>query len=122
MRSLIIIRGVSGLVALLGLFVAGSLYIAPATFIPATDFTQSQVAFLAHMWAARQLAIAGVLGFGALMNHRGMLLAGLVLYCVMNMQDAIIGAVHHDSGLMIGALFFGVLAGVLAWRVTKMRM
>lgn len=114
-----ILRIISGLIAALGTFVALSLYISPATFIPNTNFTVLEVSFLAQMWAARQLAIAGVLGFGAMKNHRGFLLSGLVLYCVMNIQDACIGFMHHDSGLMLGAAFFGVLTGVMAWKLAR---
>lgn len=48
-----------------------------------------------------------------------MLHIALVAYCVMNIQDAIIGVWRADASLVIGATFFAALTGYLALRVRK---
>lgn len=108
---------VSFLIALLGLFVGGSLYVSPQTFIPNADFSSAGAHFLAQMWGARQVAIAGMLGFGVLRRSRAVIQTVLTLYAVMNVQDAAIGIAQADSGLALGAAFFGSLAAWMAWRL-----
>jgi len=110
---------VCGLICLLGLFVGGSLYVSPGTFIPNVDFSSKGVQFLANMWAARQIAIAGIIGFSLLRKSVSMLRISLGAYVVMNVQDALIGVCGKDPGLAIGATFFGVLAGFMCFRLGR---
>jgi hypothetical protein len=101
---------VSFLIALLALFVGCSLYLSPATFIEGIDFSSPNIKFLANMWAARQIAIGGVIAFSVLKKSSQMLMISLSAYCLMNIQDAIIGILKSDSGLAIGASFFCLLS------------
>lgn len=113
------IRVVSFLIALLGVFVACSLYLAPAPFLPGVDLAAEGALFLVAMWAARQLAIALALGFAAWRGSPVMLAIVLGIYCLMNIQDALIGVWRGDTGLLIGAAFFTVLSGsmvAMLWR------
>lgn len=48
---------VCSLIARMGLFVGGSLFVSPGTFIPNTDFANKSVRFLALMWATRSVVI-----------------------------------------------------------------
>ena len=102
---------ISGLLTLLGLFVGGSLYLSPGTFIPDIDFSSADIKYLSNMWAARQIAIAAVIGYSLVRQSLPMLKISLVAYCLMNLQDAIIGVTKPDNGLIIGAsVVFGLSA------------
>ncbi|MCB0279411.1 MAG: hypothetical protein KDD94_07915 [Calditrichaeota bacterium] len=103
------------LIALLSVVVAFSLYFSPATFIENIDFSDPEIQYLANMWAARQFAIAFAIIFAVLKQHSAMLRVGLLVYVVMNVLDALIGYSRGDSGLMIGASIFGLLAAIMIW-------
>jgi hypothetical protein len=107
------IRIVSSLIALLGLFVGISLYVSPGTFIPDIDFSRPEASYLTQMWAARQIAIAGIIVFSLIKRSSAMLSVSLLAYCMMNLQDLIIGISKADYGLAGGASFFFVLPAVM---------
>lgn len=107
-------------IALLALFVGCSLYLSPATFIPGIDFSSPNIKFLANMWAARQIAIGGIIVFSAFKKSKQMLMISLAAYCLMNVQDAIIGIFKNDSGLAIGASFFCLLSASMILGLRKL--
>lgn len=98
---------------LLALSVGVSLYIIPGQFLPGLDLASSEVRFAINMWAARQVALGGVIVFASFVRKCGMLTGALSVYGVMNIQDAAIGAVKGDAGLVFGAVFFGAVAAFL---------
>ncbi len=110
---------VSALIAALALFVGGSLYVSPATFIPDTDFSQPQIQFLTRMWAARQVAIASAILFSLYRRSSPMLLVSLGAYCLMNLQDIWIGLSLSDGGLVVGAGFFATLSGTMVFVLAR---
>lgn len=110
---------VCGFICLLGLFVDGSLYIAPATFIPGVDFSSPEVKTLTDMWAARQIAIAFIIGFSLLRKSLAMLQVSLVAYFLMTFQDIFIGVAHSDFGLMAGTGFFCAVSVLLLWNLAR---
>jgi hypothetical protein len=114
---------VSGLIATLGAFVGCSLYLSPGTFIPGIDFSAPGIAYLAHMWAARQFAIAAIIAYALLRRSAPMLKISLIAYNLMNIQDAGIGIARGDSGLTIGAtvafLFSAAMIAALSMRAGK---
>lgn len=107
------IRIVSGLIALLGIFVGISLYLSPGTFMPEIDFTATGIHYLAQMWGARQIAIAGIIVFSVMRNSAPMLIVSLLAYCIMNLQDILIGFLRQDYGLAGGASFFFLLPALM---------
>ncbi len=108
-----------GFICLLGLFVGGSLYIAPATFIPGVDFSSSAVKTLTDMWAARQVAIAAIIGFSLLRKSVAMLQVSLVAYFLMTLQDIFIGVARSDVGLIAGSAFFCAVSVLLLWNLAR---
>jgi hypothetical protein len=110
---------VSLLISALGLFVAGALYLNPEAFIKDVDLSSQGTRFLANMWAARQSSLAFIVGSATIKKAAPMLHIALVAYCLMNIQDAIIGARRGDTSLVIGATFFSVLTGYMALRVRR---
>ena len=107
----------TGAISLLGIIVGISLYLSPGSSLPDVDFTANGVTLLTDMWAARQIAIASIMGYGVIRRRAAIMQAGLAIYCVMNIQDAAIGFLHQDMGLGIGATFFMALTGFLAFRL-----
>lgn len=107
------IRIVSGLIALLGMFVGISLYLSPEAFMPEIDFRATGINYLAKMWAARQIAIAGIIAFSVLRGSGPMLQVSLLAYSLMNLQDIFIGLSKQDYGLAGGASFFFLLPVVM---------
>jgi len=110
---------VSILISLLGLFVGSSLYFSPGAFIREVDFSAEGVKFLSNMWAARQIAIAGTIGYCLVRKSRRMLKIALIAYWLMNLQDILIGISHSDIGLTIGASVFCLLSMVMISALTR---
>ena len=110
---------VTGLIAALGLFVGSSLYLSPGTFIPGIDFSANGADYLARMWGARQIAIAGIIAYSLARQSPPMLRVSLIAYCLMNIQDAGIGLFKGDNGLLIGASAFSVLSGVIVFVLSR---
>lgn len=110
---------VSALIAALGLFVGLSLYYSPGTFIENVDFSSQWTRYLTNMWAARQIAIVAIIGYSLFRRSHVMLKVSLIAYCLMNIQDALIGVSLSDSGLMIGATIACVLSGSMIWVLSK---
>ena len=110
---------ISGFISLLGLFVGCSLYISPATFIPNIDFSSADIKYLTNMWAARQIAIAGIIGYSLFRQSVSMLKISLIAYSIMNVQDIFIGVSKSDNGLIIGATVACVLASTIVFILSK---
>jgi hypothetical protein len=107
------------LISALGLLVATSLYLHPSAFIKDVDFSSKGTRFLANMWAARQSSLAFIVGSATLKQAAPMLHIALVAYCIMNIQDAVIGISRGDNSLIIGATFFSIVTGYMALRVRR---
>jgi hypothetical protein len=110
---------VSSLIALMGLFVGGSLYVAPGAFVKGIDFSSQRMLFLPQMWAARQIAIALIIGYSALKQSRPMLTVALAAYCLMTLQDVFIGLGQHDNGVVIGSGVACVLAATMIFMLSR---
>ena len=105
------VSALSIMVSILGLFVGCSLYFSPATFVKGIDFSAEGVLFLPHMWAARQMAVALIIGYSVFKQSAPMLKVSLIAYWLTIFQDIIIGASHGNGTLIIGLLFFCFLSG-----------
>jgi len=110
---------VSGIISLMGLFVGASLYLSPGTFIENVDFSLIGSRYLANMWAARQIAIAFIIGFSLLRKSADWLRLSLIAYCLMNVQDVGIGIWLGDMGLTTGASISTLLSGSMVLVLSK---
>ena len=115
------ITAVSALITLVGLFVGISLYVSPAAFIKNIDFSTTQILLLPHMWAARQIAIAIIIGYSVFRQSVPMLAISLAAYCLMTFQDIFIGVSQKDSGLIIGSSVFCLLSASMILVLSKKR-
>ena len=110
---------VSGIISLMGLFVGASLYLSPGTFIENVDFSLIGSRYLSNMWAARQIAIAFIIGFSLLRKSADWLRLSLIAYCLMNVQDVGIGIWLGDMGLTTGASISTLLSGSMVLVLSK---
>lgn len=97
-------------ISLLGLFVGASLYISPSTFLKNIDLSAVGILYPIQMWAARQIAIATIIGYSALKKSTPILKISLLAYALMTGQDVFIGISRGDNGLVLGSLFFCLLS------------
>jgi hypothetical protein len=110
---------VSALIALMGLFVGGSLYFAPGAFVKGIDFSSQRILLLPQMWAARQIAIALIIGYSTLRQSIPMLTIALAAYCMMTLQDVFIGLGQRDSGVIIGSAVGCVLSASMIFLMNR---
>ena len=110
---------VGSVIAALGLFVGCSLYVSPGTFIPGINFSDPGPAYLAHMWGARQVAIAAVIAYALFRRSSPMLRIALLAYCIMNVQDAGIGLAKGDMPLLCGASIVMILSGFMIFVLSR---
>jgi hypothetical protein len=110
---------VSALIALLGLFVGGSLYFAPGAFVKGIDFSSQRILLLPQMWAARQIAIALIIGYSTVRQSVPMLTIALAAYCLMTFQDVFIGLGQTDSGVIIGSGVGCVLSASMIYVLSR---
>ena len=89
--------------------------------MPQINFAANGADYLSQMWAARQVAIAGLMAWSCIRGSAKGIQTTLAIYCVMNIQDAIIGARIGDTSLVVGATFFTLLTGFMAWRLRESR-
>jgi len=109
------------LITLLGLFVGGSLYYSPGASITGVDFSTKEVLLLAHMWAARQVAIALIIGYAVFRQSAPMLKISLIAYCLMTFQDVFIGVAQKDGALIGGSALFSILSAAMIYALGKKR-
>ena len=105
--------------SLLGFFISIALYVSPQTFLTTIDFHARGAWYLLHMFASRELAIALGMGYAAWKKSASMLKIVLIVYVIMNIQDAFIGFFVNDLGLLIGAFVVGAIAASMAYCLSK---
>lgn len=115
------IRITSAAFCWLGLFVGGSLYISPGKFITDIDFAAPGPHYLVLMWAARQVAVACIIGYAVIRSSVPMLQVALIAYGLMNAQDVGIGIWRNDVPLIIGATFFTLLSASMVAALHKQK-
>ena len=71
------------------------------------------------MWAARQIAIAVIIAYSLFKQSASMLKIALAAYCLMNLQDVLIGIFHSDAGLAVGAAVFCTLSALMIFTLNK---
>ena len=96
-----------------------SLYVSPSTFIGDIDFSTPGTKYLTNMWAARQIAIAAIIGYSLWRRSVSMLKISLIAYCLMNFQDILIGVSRGDAGLIIGASVFFALPALMIFVLSQ---
>jgi hypothetical protein len=112
---------VSGIFALLELFVSLALIFSPESVLEEVDLRAKGVGYLFSMWAARQFALGFILGFAALKKSIPMLTIAYIFLLVMFVGDCIIGISQKDNSLIISAIVMCIISAAMIYAINRRR-
>lgn len=110
---------VSGLFALMELFVSLSLCFSPQSVVHNVDLSVKGVDYLIYMWAARQFALGFIFGFATLKKSIPMLTISYVFFLVMFVGDLFIGILQKENSLIIAAIVMCVISSAMIFAINK---
>ncbi len=100
---------VSGLFALLELWVSFELCFSPQSVVHTVDLNTKGVDYLIYMWAARQFALGFIFVFATFKKSIPMLTIVYIFFLVMFVGDFFVGILQKENSLIIAAL---VMCGI----------
>ena len=110
---------VSGLFALLELFVSLSLFISPQSVLETVDLNAKGVDYLIRMWAVRQFALGFIFGFATFKKSIPMLTTAYVFFLVMFVGDFFIGISQKENSLIISAVVMCIISSAMIFAINK---
>ena len=110
---------VSGLFALLELFVSLSLFISPQSVLETVDLNAKGVDYLIRMWAVRQFALGFIFGFATFKKSIPMLTTAYVFFLVMFVGDFFIGISQKENSLIISAVIMCIISSAMIFAINK---
>lgn len=110
---------VSGLFALLELFVSLSLFISPQSILETVDLNAKGVDYLIRMWAVRQFALGFIFGFATFKKSIPMLTTAYVFFLVMFVGDFFIGISQKENSLIISAVVMCIISSAMIFAINK---
>ncbi len=110
---------VSGLFALLELFVSISLCFSPQSVLETVDLNAKGVDYLIYIWATRQFALGFILGFATVKKSVPMLTIAYIFLLVMFVGDFFIGVFQKNNSLIIVALIMCIISSALIFTINK---
>lgn len=105
----------SGFIALNVLVLALTLYFDPSIFFSRMHFDSDSMLMLSQRFAAVLLALGISIFIALFMQSVSMLKITMASYCIITLQDAVIGFAYDDTGLMIRSFIFCVLAAFIVF-------
>ena len=110
---------VSGLFALLELFVSLSLFISPQSVLETVDLNAKGVDYLIRMWAVRQFALGFIFGFATFKKSIPMLTTAYVFFLVMFVGDFFIGISQKENSLIISDVVMCIISSAMIFAINK---
>lgn len=105
-----------------GIIVFGvSLYVDPSVFLENMEFDSDNIRFIAHRWAGSLVAIGIAMLIALVSQSISMLKITMAVFCIMNLQDTIIGFSYDDNTLMVRSFLSCVLAAFLVFILNGMK-
>ncbi|MBU3676271.1 MAG: hypothetical protein FGM54_03690 [Chitinophagaceae bacterium] len=98
-----------------------SLYVDPSIFLDKIEFEGDSIKFIAHRWAGALMAIGISMLIALLSQSISMLKITMAVFCLMNLQDTIIGFAYDDNTLMVRSFLSCVLAAFLVFILNGMK-
>jgi hypothetical protein len=105
----------SGFLALNVLVLALTLYFNPSIFFNSMHFDSDSMLMLSQRFAAVLLALGISIFIALFMQSISMLKITMASYCIITLQDTVIGFAYDDTGLMIRSFIFCVLAAFIVF-------
>ena len=113
---------VSGLFALLELWVSVLLCISPEEVVHTVDLSAKGVDYIIYMWAARQFALGFIFAFASFKRSVPMLTIAYVFFLVMFVGDFFIGILQKENSLIISAVIMCIISSALIVVINKKRL
>jgi hypothetical protein len=110
---------ISGLFALLELWVSASLCFSPQSVLETVDLSAKGVDYIIFMWAARQFALGFIFGFATLKKSIPMLTIAYIFFLVMFVGDFFIGILQRENSLIISAVVMCIISSALLFAINK---
>lgn len=92
-----------------------SLYVNPAIFFNNMNFESDSMLILSQRLAAVLLALGISIIVALVMQSVSMLKLSMATYCIVTLQDTVLGFAHDDTGLMVRSFIFCVLAAFIVF-------
>ena len=92
-----------------------SLYVNPAIFFNNMNFESDSMLILSQRLAAVLLALGISIIVALVMQSVSMLKLSMAAYCIVTLQDTVLGFAHDDTGLMVRSFIFCVLAAFIVF-------
>jgi hypothetical protein len=110
---------VSGVFALLELWVSVSLCFSPQSVLETVDLNAKGVDYVIYMWASRQFALGFIFGFATLKKSIPMLTIAYIFFLVMFVGDFVIGMLQKENSLIIAALVMCIISLALLFAINR---
>lgn len=110
---------VSGLFALMELFVSISLYVSPQSVLESVDLTAKGVDYLVYMWATRQFALGFIFGLATYKKSIPMLTIVYVFFLVMMVGDLFNGVLQKNNSMILAAIVMCIISSVMLFRLKR---
>lgn len=101
---------VSGIFAILEIFVSIYMYVVPESMADKVDLSANGVDYLIQLWAVRQFALGVIFAFATYKKSAPMLTTAYIFFLAMFLGDLLIGIGRKDNGLMVSAIVMSTVS------------
>lgn len=98
-----------------------TLYFNPVIFFENMDFESDNMLFLSQRLAALLIALGISIIISIVMQSVSMLKLSMATYCIVTLQDTVLGFAYDDTGLMVRSFIFCVLAAFIVFIANGMK-
>ncbi len=106
---------VTGLLAIMEIGGAISLFFFPETMADQIDLTATGVGFLMYMWATRQFALGVIFAYAVFRRSTPMLTLAYIFFLVMFLGDGVVGIMLHDNTLLVSAVLMCLISSTMIY-------
>ena len=98
-----------------------TLYFNPVIFFENMDFESDNMLFLSQRLAALLIALGISIIISIVMQSVSMLKLSMATYCIVTLQDTVLGFAYDDTGLMVRSFIFCVLSAFIVFIANGMK-
>lgn len=109
----------SGLFALLELFVSFVIWFTPEAVVENLDLTAKGVDYIVRMWAVRQFALGGIFVYALIKKSASMLSVAYVFFLLMFLGDLLIGVLQKELALILSGCLMCCISIVCLYKLSK---
>lgn len=110
---------VSGIIALMEIFVSISLLFSPEDVLETVDLKAKGVDYVVQMWAVRQFALGFIFAFATLKKSVPMLMISYIFFLVMFVGDLAVGILQKENALVITAIVMCLISAGMIFMINK---